>query len=149
MKEPNLHLFGNPNTSELFTRCKILSKYAHACGSKNPSSITCTRLRKHIATLTNDLEQLASFMGYTLSVHRSSYRLPDDIYKTAKISKLLLLMGKGEAGQFKGKKLDEINFDLKEDLLQTGINEDTKERLKQTSEHESIIEEVTGSEEEK
>ncbi|CAH1106930.1 unnamed protein product [Psylliodes chrysocephalus] len=54
----------------------------------------------------NDMEQLASFMGHTLGIHRSSYRLPDDIYQIAKISKLLILMKKGEAGQFKGKTLD-------------------------------------------
>ncbi|GJQ64927.1 hypothetical protein Trydic_g7096 [Trypoxylus dichotomus] len=101
----------------------------------------------------NDSEQLASFMGHTLSVHRSPYRLPDDIYQTAKIfpliiAKLLLLMENGEAEQFKGMELDEINLDL-EDLLQTGTNEDIEERLEQTSEHEGIVEEVRGSKEEK
>ncbi|GJQ67842.1 hypothetical protein Trydic_g16606 [Trypoxylus dichotomus] len=56
-------------------------------------------------------------------------------------------MEKCETGQFKGKKLDEMNLDLKEDLLQTGTNEEIEERLEQTSEHASIVEEVRGSEE--
>ncbi|GJQ79355.1 hypothetical protein Trydic_g16216 [Trypoxylus dichotomus] len=45
--------------------------------------------------------------------------------------------------------MDEINLDLKEYLLQTGVNEDIEERLEKTSEHESIVEEVRGSETEK
>lgn len=40
------------------------------------------------------------------------YRLPDDVYQTAKIAKLLLLMEKGQAASYKGKTLEEINIDL-------------------------------------
>lgn len=103
---------------------EVLKKYASRCGAKNADALTCTKLRKHLATLTqlfnmseNDLEQLASFMGHTLGVHRSSYRLPDDVYQTSRISKLLLLMEEGKAGHFKGKKLDEIDLNLEEDLM--------------------------------
>lgn len=39
-------------------------------------------------------------------------RLPVDIYQTAKVSKLLLLMEKGQIPvEYKGKSLAEINFD--------------------------------------
>ncbi|XP_063923052.1 uncharacterized protein LOC135137359 [Zophobas morio] len=124
LKKQNTYLFPNINTDQPIIGYKILKKYAEACGAKNPDAITCTKLRKHLATLTqlfnmseNDMEQLASFMGHTLGIHRSSYRLPDDLYQTAKISKLLLLMEKGAAGEHKGKKLDEINIDLEENLL--------------------------------
>ncbi|XP_072377251.1 uncharacterized protein [Diabrotica undecimpunctata] len=109
----------------VLVRYEVMSKYAKLCGAKNPSALTCTRLRKHLATLTqlftmseNDMEQLASFMGHTLGIHRSSYRLPDDIYQTVKISKLLLLMEKGKAGQFKGKSLEEIEINLEEDIME-------------------------------
>ncbi|KAG5866267.1 hypothetical protein JTB14_013618 [Gonioctena quinquepunctata] len=71
---------------------------------KNPNAITSTKLRKHLATMSqifamtsNDLEQLSTFMGHTSDVHKQAYRLPDDVYQTAKISKLLLLMEKEEA----------------------------------------------------
>lgn len=124
-RKTNLYLFGNPNTGQPITGYKILKKYVTLCGAKNPDALTCTRLRKHLATLTqlfnlteNDMEQLASFMGHTLGIHRSSYRLPDDVYQTSKISKLLILMEKGEAGQFKGKTLDEINLNLEENVLE-------------------------------
>ncbi|KAI4463231.1 hypothetical protein MML48_4g00000646 [Holotrichia oblita] len=125
MKKPNPYLFGNPNSDQPIIGYKILKKHANLSGVQNPNAITCTRLRKHLATLTqlfnmseNDMEQLATFMGHTLGIHRSSYRLPDDVYQTAKISKLLILMEKGQAGEFKGKSLDDINLNMEEDLLE-------------------------------
>lgn len=133
----NLYLFGNPKCKSPIVGYKILEKYARLCGAKNPNSLTATRLRKHLATLTqifnmteNDIEQLATFMGHTTGVHRQSYRLPDDVYQTAKISKLLLLMEKGAAAEYKGKALDEIDLNLEENLLndkENLINEDTEE----------------------
>lgn len=118
-----MYLFGNPNTKEPICGYKIVKKYVVACGAKNPDAITSTRLRKHLATLTqlfnmteNDIEQLANFMGHTVGVHRGSYRLPNDVFQVANISKLLVLMEKGEAGQYKGKSLDEINIDFNDDL---------------------------------
>ncbi|KAK9710003.1 hypothetical protein QE152_g26262 [Popillia japonica] len=68
-------------------------------------------------------------MGHTPGVHMNSYRLPDDVYRTAKISKLLLLMESGKAGEHKGKALDEINIDLEEDLINEcqESNEDSDE----------------------
>ncbi|KAJ8950670.1 hypothetical protein NQ314_007800 [Rhamnusium bicolor] len=120
----NLHLFAKANSKTEISGYKILSKYAQTCGAKNPTTITSTRLRKHLATLTqifnmtdSDIEQLAAFMGHTPGVHRGSYRLPDDIYQTAKLSKLLLLMEIGGAGDYKGKSLEEIDLNMEENLL--------------------------------
>ncbi|CAH0552473.1 unnamed protein product [Brassicogethes aeneus] len=132
LKKPNNYLFANPRSCEPIVGYKVLRKYAKICGAKNPDALTCTRSRKHLATLTqlfnmskNDMEQLASFMGHTLGIHRQSYRLPDDIYQTSRISKLLVLMEKGEAGHFKGKSLDEIDLNLEENLMD--ISEDDLE----------------------
>jgi hypothetical protein len=58
----------------------------------------------------NELEQLATFMGHTEKTHSEFYRLPDDVYQTAKVSKLLLLAKNGSIEQFKGKSLTEINI---------------------------------------
>nr|CAI5851676.1 unnamed protein product [Callosobruchus analis] len=81
-------------------------------------------MTKHLAIVTQlfnmtdvDIEQLATFMGHTSGVHRGSYRLPNDVFQTAKLSKLLLLMEKGQASQYKGKNLEEIEIDLEENLL--------------------------------
>lgn len=127
----NNYLFGNPATQLPIMGYEVLRKYATMSKAKNPHALTSTRLRKHLATLTqlfnmteNDMEQLASFMGHTLGIHRSSYRLPNDVYQTAKISKLLILMEKGNAGQFRGKSLDEIELDLEEALDVEQPNDD-------------------------
>lgn len=124
LNDDNPYLFGRPGSSTPICGYKIVGKYATACGAKNPEAITCTRLRKHLATLTqlfnlndNEIEQLSTFMGHTPEVHKSSYRLPDDIYQTVKISKLLMLMEKGTAGEHKGKTLDDIPIDLEQNLL--------------------------------
>ncbi|CAH0563122.1 unnamed protein product [Brassicogethes aeneus] len=123
IKEQNSYLFANPKTSQPICGYKVLNKYAVSCGAKNPDAITSTKLRKHLATLTQifsmsdtDLEQLANFMGHTIGVHKNNYRLPDDVYQTAKISKLLLLMESGGAAEFKGKPLNEIELNLDEDI---------------------------------
>lgn len=64
-----------------------------------------------------ELEQLATFMGHTLSVHKNNYRLPSDVYQTAKISKLLLLMEDGKADEYQGKTLDEIELNMDEEVI--------------------------------
>ncbi|KAJ8932212.1 hypothetical protein NQ314_014832 [Rhamnusium bicolor] len=127
----NIYFFAKVNSITHITGYKILSKHAINCGAKNPSSITSTRLRKHLATLSqlfslsdNEIEQLATFMGHTPGVHRNSYRLPDDVYQTAKISKLLMIMEKGGANEYRGKTLDEVNIDMEENLLDSKSDED-------------------------
>lgn len=119
----NNFLFGNPGFENTIYGYKVLERHAKLSGAKNPKSISSTRLRKHLATLSqifsmseNDMEQLATFMGHTNEVHKKSYRLPDDVYQTAKISKLLILMEDGKADAFRGKSLDEIDLDLNEEL---------------------------------
>lgn len=98
---------------------KVLYKWARKCGTDRPESINATKLRKHLATITQllqfsekDLEQLSQFMGHTLKTHCKIYRLSDNMYQTAKVSKLLLLMNEGGIEQYKGKTLDEIDIEL-------------------------------------
>ncbi|CAI3083005.1 unnamed protein product [Diatraea saccharalis] len=132
----NQFLFAKPGSENTLCGYKVLEKYANASGAKNPTAITTTKLRKHLATLTQmfnmketDIEQLANFMGHTQAVHRQNYRLPDDVYQTAKLSKLLLLMESGDADYYKGKSLDDIDLDLEQDFLQ-----DTHEDIDQNDE---------------
>jgi hypothetical protein len=48
--------------------------------------------------------------------HFVPYRLPDDLYQTAKIAKVLLLMEKGDAAKYKNKSLDEIEINADEEV---------------------------------
>ncbi|KAJ8936194.1 hypothetical protein NQ318_008491 [Aromia moschata] len=126
------YIFSKLISREPFRGYQVLMHHAKMAGLKNPDAIKSRGLRKHLATISQlfsmeneDVEQLATFMGHTLDVHRKEYRLPDDIFQTAKIAKLLLLMESGDAGKYQGKTLDEIN--LEEDLMNPEKNNETSE----------------------
>lgn len=53
------------------------------------------------------------------------FRLPQDMYQTAKVAKVLLLMEKGKGNQFRGKKLNEI--DIKNEIYYSSESEDDDE----------------------
>lgn len=120
---------------------KVLYKYAKRCGIQNPQSISATRLRKHLATITQlfqfsegDLEQLSRFMGHTLQTHCNFYRLSDSTYQTAKISKLLLLASEGGLEKFKGLDLNSIDIDLNPIPVDFNIEETITEQISHESE---------------
>lgn len=130
--ENNVYLFANTTSSSSIVGTKVMYKHVRLAGVKNPASITSTKLRKHLATMSQvlnlskqDLEQLAIFMGHTSDIHKTYYRLPSDVYQMAKVSKLLLLNEKGEASKFKGKRLDEINIEL--DPIENESNDEDEE----------------------
>nr|CAI5826301.1 unnamed protein product [Callosobruchus analis] len=52
INEANLYLFAKPDSEEPILGYKVLKRYAALSGAKNPNALTCTRLRKHLATLT-------------------------------------------------------------------------------------------------
>ncbi|CAG5008901.1 unnamed protein product [Parnassius apollo] len=57
-------------------------------------------------------------------VHKKSYRLPDEVYQTANISKLLIVIEDGKAEAFKGKTLEEIDLDMNEELDEEVLDND-------------------------
>lgn len=132
VNKENLYLFANINSTTSINGAGAVHKHVRLAGVQNAAAITSTKLRKHLATMSQiidlspqDLEQLASFMGHTSAIHMNFYRLPDDIYQTAKVSKLLLLSEKGQAAKFKGKRLDEIDINLEiEDEADSDNNDD-------------------------
>lgn len=58
----------------------------------------------------DDVEQLANFIGHSKKVHKTYYRLPENIFQVAKVSKFLLMIEKGDKDQYRGKNLDDINI---------------------------------------
>lgn len=135
----NGYLFPKLGTENPLTGYKIMAKHAKQSGVKHPEALTSTKLRKHLATLSQifsmssaEIEQLSTFMGHTSNIHRQVYRMPDDIYQTAKISKLLMLMEKGQAGKYKGKTLDEIEMNIDQEEIVEDANESD---LEQESDH--------------
>jgi hypothetical protein len=94
-----------------------LRRYAKECGAIHPNRLTSTRLRQQLATMSQalnlsetDQDQLATFMGHDLVVHRKFYRLTENVLQAAKVSKVLHLLNTGKLQDFKGKNYDEITF---------------------------------------
>lgn len=121
----NEYLFALPGSETCISGYHVFRKHAaQALGDVSKSQcLTSTRLRKHLATIcqilkmtTDDLEQLAQFMGHSSKTHNEWYRLPSDIYQTAKISKVLLLSQNNGISQFQGLNLQEIN--ITDDILE-------------------------------
>ncbi|KAL4221113.1 hypothetical protein ACF0H5_019373 [Mactra antiquata] len=120
----NKYMFARAGEAEFPVRASdVLRKNAHECGAKRPELLNSTSFRKHIAVIVqmlnlkeNELDVLAGFLGHDIRVHREFYRLPQDTMQIAKVSKLLMELEKGNIQHYKGKSLDEIQFDLEETL---------------------------------
>nr|CAI5842778.1 unnamed protein product [Callosobruchus analis] len=114
----NPYLFANPDSENRWmSGGNVIRKLAKSSGAESPELLTSTRFRKHIATTLqlmamgdHEMEQVAAFMGHTKKTHAEFYRLPQDIYQTAKVAKVLLLMEKGQGDKFRGKNLNEIDI---------------------------------------
>ena len=114
----NTYLFARPSAMSNYRGTDCLREYAVACGAKNPSTLSSTKLRKQIGTLSKvlnlsntELDQLADFLGHDINVHRQFYRLPEGTLQLAKLSKVLLALEKGRLAEFSGMNLDEICID--------------------------------------
>ncbi|XP_057297312.1 uncharacterized protein LOC130629215 [Hydractinia symbiolongicarpus] len=102
ISEENPYVFSVPTRGSLqFLRGNdALRKNVSPLTLKCPDAITSTKLRKHIATLSQllnleerELEMLASYMGHDIKVHREYYRLPEDTLQLAKCGKSVNFLG--------------------------------------------------------
>jgi hypothetical protein len=93
--EDNYYIFGCLNGDNYIRGSDVLRTLSEKCGARRPDALRSTKLRKHIATLTqivnlkdHELDALAAFLGHDIRVHREFYRLPEHVMQTAKVSKL-------------------------------------------------------------
>jgi len=114
--DTNVYVFAQSGSNDPIRSSDCLRTLAVCSGASKPSLITSTKLRKHVATMSqimnlkkNELDILASFMGHDLLVHRNYYRLPQDSMEMAKVSKVLMAMETGKVEKFSGKTLDDIS----------------------------------------
>ncbi|XP_035984611.1 uncharacterized protein LOC118558233 isoform X1 [Fundulus heteroclitus] len=121
--DENVYLFGRPEAESHLRGSDAIRAIACECGVKDPQTLTSTRLRKQMATMSqvlnlkeNEEDCLAGFMGHNIRVHRQYYRLPEGTLQVAKVAKLLMACGRGELSKFKGLTLDEINVDPNEEV---------------------------------
>ena len=101
----------------------ILRIKSTECGAKRPEALRSTKLRKHIATMTqvydmkeNDQDILAQFLGHDIRVHREFYRRPESTLQTAVVSKMLLAMEQDTL--VFGESLDDISVNIDDELLE-------------------------------
>lgn len=114
------YLFAIPGSKVKWGRGDIaIRKLTKKMQLENPSAITSNKLRKHIATVMqilnlshDDIKQFSTFMGHTQKTHEEFYELPVDVYQTAKVSKMLLMIEKGVPVEHKRKTLSEIDVDI-------------------------------------
>lgn len=146
--ESNIYLFPQIQSENPILGYRILRQFAEMAGCTSPASITSRALRKHLTTICQlfqmsdtDIEQLSTFMGHTANIHKNNYRLPDDVFQTSKIAKLLLMMEKGEGSQFKNKRLDDIdiNLDCDEQRYGDGDSSDSDVDISEEIPIENII----------
>ena len=123
--DKNKYFFAVPNSLNYIRGNDALRKHVKLAKLQCPMAVTSTKLRKHIATLSQllnlqerELEMLANFLGHDLTIHREYYRLPESTTQIAKCGKMLMLMEQGKFGDFAGKKLDEIELNVNGNLYQ-------------------------------
>lgn len=99
----NPYLFALPHSMNCIRGCDAVRKLSIESGVKNPENLTSTKLRKQVATIAQilnlsngDLEQLSTFLDHSKDVHNQFYRLSESAFQVAKVSKLLLMLEKGE-----------------------------------------------------
>nr|XP_022307366.1 uncharacterized protein LOC111113406 [Crassostrea virginica] len=130
----NPYVFARINNSLDHIRgCDVLRECSFKCGAKHPELLRSTKLRKHIATLSqilnlkdNELDILANFLGHDIRTHREYYRLPEESIQVAKMSKLLFALERGEMGLQKGLTLEEVSVgpDEEVEMLQEDDDDD-------------------------
>ncbi|XP_033116898.1 uncharacterized protein LOC117116888 [Anneissia japonica] len=136
VSKENPYVFARPYFGSVFPVkiSECYRKFAEASGAKNPDAIRSTKLRKHIAIMSQllclkeiELDLLATYMGHDVRVYREFYILPECTLQLAKVSKLLILIEKGEISDFKGKSLDEIEIPL--DASSEGEEDTSKDNV--------------------
>nr|CAI5858945.1 unnamed protein product [Callosobruchus analis] len=97
----NVYFFTYPKSLKWIDGCSVIRKYAKIV-------VDILSPKKHIATVSqllslkgNEIDQLAKFMGHTTKTHEQFYKLPQDIYQVAKVSKILQVLERGNITMFK------------------------------------------------
>ncbi|XP_076011575.1 uncharacterized protein LOC143004514 [Genypterus blacodes] len=121
--DENPFFFSRPEAETHLRGSDAIRQIARECGAKHPETLSSTKLRKHISTLStvlnlkdNEMDILANFLGHDIRVHRQYYRLPEGTLELAKVSKLLIALEQGRLSDFSGMSLDQIQIDPNEEV---------------------------------
>lgn len=115
--DDNTYMFARPSAVSHYRGSECIRYFVNACGIKNPLSLTSTKLRKHVATLSKvlslnetQLDRLADFLGHDVREPLQFHGLPEGTLQLARITKLLMALEQGHLAEFKGKTLGDISI---------------------------------------
>ncbi|KAK9717198.1 Transposase IS4 [Popillia japonica] len=103
------------------------------------------KIRKEVAAVNvlnmgnGELEQLATLMGHSTKTHSEWYRLPSDLYQTAKVSKILLLAQNNSIDRYKGCNLNEL--ELEDEVIDETQDESDNESVVENIQDNDLVEE--------
>ena len=96
------YLFVTPTGERPIRGPAVLKEYSQKGQVSDPSLLTATTLRKQLATLSQAVaisevgqDQLASFLGHDIRIHRSIYCKTLDVIQKAKVASVLLKVNRG------------------------------------------------------
>ncbi|XP_041858770.1 uncharacterized protein LOC121650996 [Melanotaenia boesemani] len=123
--DENPFFFSRPEAETHLRGSDAIRQIAKECGAKHPETLSSTKLRKQISTLStvlnlkdHEMDVLANFLGHDIRVHRQYYRLPEGTLELAKVSKVLCALEQGRLSEFKGMSLDQIQISPDEQVLE-------------------------------
>ncbi|KAE8277669.1 hypothetical protein D5F01_LYC24330 [Larimichthys crocea] len=123
--DDNPYFFARAEAESHLRGSDAIRQMAKECGAKHPETLSSTKLRKQVSTLStvlnlkdNEMDTLANFLGHDIRVHRQYYRLPEGTLELAKVSKVLIALEQGRLSDYKGMSLDEIQIDPSEQVLE-------------------------------
>ncbi|GFN78251.1 hypothetical protein PoB_000475700 [Plakobranchus ocellatus] len=125
------YLFATRTGERPYRGSDVIREYAKKAGVSDPCLFTFTMLRKQIATLSQALQiskweqdQLATFLGHDICVHRNVYRQPLEVLDKAKVAKILLAANKGVSVELGNNEIEdeELECEVQEDH-QAGVEE--------------------------
>ncbi|CAI5686492.1 unnamed protein product [Oreochromis niloticus] len=133
VSDENPFFFSRPEADTHLRGSDAIRQIAKECGAKHPETLSSTKLRKHVSTLStvlnlrdNEMDILANFLGHDIRVHREYYRLPEGTLELAKVSKVLIALEQGRLSDFKGMSLDQIQINPNEEM-QEDVESDLSE----------------------
>ncbi|XP_028292074.1 uncharacterized protein LOC114455202 isoform X5 [Gouania willdenowi] len=128
--DENPFFFSRPEAETHLRGSDAIRLIAKECGAKHPETLSSTKLRKQISTLStvlnlkdHEMDIMANFLGHDIRVHRQFYRLPEGTMELAKVSKVLCALEQGRLSEFKGMSLDQIHISPNEQVLEAGDSE--------------------------
>ncbi|MED6290438.1 hypothetical protein CHARACLAT_012972 [Characodon lateralis] len=114
----NPYFFARPEAETHLRGSDAIRQVARDCGAKHSETLSSTKLRKQVASMStilnlkgHEMDTLADFLGHDVRIHRQHYRLPPGTLQLAKLSKVLMAMEQGRLSDFKGLTLDQIQID--------------------------------------